>query len=63
MAQFKKLPTGIYIMSTKGGDGVIRYTSLNQKQYNKMYLRNVWWSKTKEFLNKLNIITWEEQNH
>lgn len=63
MAQFKKLPTGIYVMSTKGGDGVIRYASLNQKQYNAMYLQNVWWSKTKEFLNQLNIITWEGQNH
>jgi len=41
----KKLPTGIY---THIEDGVVNvYT---QKEFNKLYKHNVWWSKAKETL-------------
>lgn len=63
MQKFKRLPTGIIVMSQKGHDGVIRYTTLNQKKLNIKYMYCIWWSRAKELLKNLNIITWENQNH
>lgn len=54
--QFKRLPTGIIVTSRKGRDGVIRIRTINQDT-NFKYKYNVWWSKTKETLKSINIIT------
>ena len=57
MGNFKKLPTGLHVYSYKGVDGVVRFRVLTQKQFNDTYTMNVWWSKTKEILSKINIKT------
>lgn len=54
--QFKRLPTGIIVTSQRGRNGVVRIKIVNQDA-NFRYKYNVWWSKTKEILKSINIIT------
>lgn len=54
---YKRLKTGVHVIATKGSDGITRYTAVTQSQFNLHYKHNVWWSKLKQYLSKLNIQT------
>jgi hypothetical protein len=57
-----KLKTGVYVCSHRRADGTTVIKVMNQREYNRRYMFNVWWSKVKDSLSSFGIITPQPTN-